>query len=281
MTDVPVALFAYARADHLRDTLAALRANRVPRLWAFSDAPRSPADAPAVAEVRAVLRGVDWCDVTLIEADENLGLGRSIRSGVDRVLRAHEAVIVCEDDLVCVPGTYDYLVAALRHYRDDERVMSVTGWTHPTVVPKRVTDGGDAPYFDGKAECWTWGTWRRGWSGMEVDALALLGACRDRGIDVERYGSDLPKMAAEEGMNNLWAVRWWYLHLLRSGLCLRPPRSMVEHLGFDRRATTSAGATRWANPPLGPRPPIPSRWPEPVEEADCARLWRQSVGDPV
>src|SRR6266702_2481552 len=62
MSAIPVVLFAYARPDHLRQTLDCLRVNQVPQIYAFSDGPRTPDKAPAVAEVRQTLRSIDWCE---------------------------------------------------------------------------------------------------------------------------------------------------------------------------------------------------------------------------
>lgn len=275
MSNIPVVLFAYARPDHLRRTLACLRENRVPLIYAFSDGPRTPDKAPSVEQVRQILHGIDWCEVILCERQENLGLGRSIRSGVTSVLEQHDAAIVFEDDLICVPGTYDYLCAALSRYRDEPRVMSVTGWTHPRLTPP---DVGDQPYFDGRAECWVWGTWARAWQGMDQDAQTLMRRCAAAGIDPYRYGADLPDMARNELRQNIWAVRWLYLHLLRGGLCLRPPWSMVEHIGFDGQATNFAQARGWQNPPLRGCPPLPQQWPEPLEHPHCVRLWQAACG---
>ena len=137
---IPVALFAYARPDYLRRTLDSLRATHVPLIYAFSDGPRTPGKAPAVAEVRYMLRAIDWCEAVLCERETNFGLGVSIRTGIAEVLNKHEALLVVEDDLICVPGTYQYLCAALEHYRDVPSVMSVTGWTHPRAIPPDVTD---------------------------------------------------------------------------------------------------------------------------------------------
>lgn len=272
---IPVALFAYARPKHLLKTLGCLRANRVPLIYAFSDGPRTSDKVERVVEVRRVLREVDWCEVVLTERPENLGLGRSVRTGVAEVLRRHESLIVVEDDLVCVEGTYAYLSAALEHYRDDARVMSVTGWTHPRITPVGV---GELPYFDGRAECLVWGTWRRAWQGMEEDALTLIARCRQRGIDPYLYGADLVETARVEQDRNIWAVRMLYLHILKGGLCLRPPHSLVEHIGFDEEATNARTVDGWANPPLRPCPAIPSVWPEPIEHPDCRALAVRAYG---
>lgn len=275
---VPIVLFAYARPEHLRRTLACLREDQAPLIYAFSDGPRTPEKAPRVAQVRDILHGIDWCEVILCEREENLGLGRSVLAGVTEVLDQHEMCLVFEDDLVCVPGTYQYLSAALRHYKDDRRVMSVTGWTHPLVTPSAVLD---QPYFDGRAECWVWGTWAWAWHGMDRDAKTLMAACAAAGIDVYRYGADLPEMAEIELAQNIWAVRFLYWHILNRGVCFRPPWSLVDNTGLGDDATNTRGTGLWfENPSLKPCPPLPEQWPEALEHPECPGLWQQVCGAP-
>jgi hypothetical protein len=278
MTDppVPVVLFAYKRVDTLEQTLAGLQRNEIPLLYAFSDGPRREEDLAAVERVRDVLRSIDWCQLVLHERHENLGLGRSIRGGVSAVLEEHPSLIVMEDDLASSSGLYQYLSAALRAYADDERVMSVTGWTHPAVTPPGVTS---EPYFDGRAESWSWGTWRRAWQGMDQTAAELMALCSEAGISIDRYGDDLPEMAKIELTKNLWAVRFAYLHILRGGLVVRPPWTMVDHIGFDAEATNASGRDPWAHGPLRPAPPIPTGWPVPAENPECAALWQRAFRD--
>jgi hypothetical protein len=271
---VPVALFAYTRADTLARTLASLRENGVPLIYAFSDGPKTPAQASAVAAVRDLLRGIEWAEVRRVERPENLGLGRSIRAGVAAVLTEHERVIVFEDDLVAAPGTYRYLCAALDHYAGDENVLSITGYTHPRVVPRGVR----APYFDGRTECYVWATWRRGWVGMEKDALTLMQEAEGRGVARDGYGIDLVHMARDELRRNIWAVRWTYLHLARGGLCLRPPWNLVHHIGVGGPATNAGSDYYWSIPIAGVPPEDPIAWPAPVEHPECPRLWRKAAG---
>ncbi len=268
---IPVLLFAYARPDHLRRVLDRLRENRVPRVEVFADGAKGPADAARVAEVRAQLRAIDWCECRIVERERNMGLGRNVLAAVSDAVTRHEAFIAWEDDLVCVPGTYAWMCAGLRHYRDDRRVMSVTAWTHPRVAPAGV---GDQPYFDGRAECWTWGSWARAWPGMNRSAREMMQAAATAGVAGAEFGSDLPVMAEQEKRKNIWAVRWIYHHLEERGLCLRPPWSMVEHVGFDDRATNAADDDVWSNPPLRAAPPIPVSWPEPRLHPDCAPAWQ-------
>jgi putative methyltransferase (TIGR04325 family) len=268
--EIPVALFAYARPDHLKRTLSSLRQNKVTLLYIFSDAPRTPDKAEKVDQVRIILREIDWCKVVLCERKYNLGLGRSILTGVTDVLRKHDACIVLEDDLICVPGTFEYLSTALKKYQNNTNVMSVTGWTHPSITP---TDVETTPYFDGRAECWVWGTWSRAWSGMnDQTAQEMMLKAEILGVDRNSYGFDLPKMAETELERNIWAVRFLYFHILNKGLCLRPPWSMVEHIGFDDLATNARDSNQLTNGELLSCPSIPIVWPEAVEKIECKVL---------
>lgn len=276
MCSVPVVLFVYRRPDILQRVLDCLRADGIPLLYIFSDGPRNAEVAAEVASVRRLIHTIDWCECIIQEHPINLGLGASVRHGVSTVLRQHASAIIFEDDLICVPGTYAYLTSALRHYENDARVMSVTAWTHPRIIPEHV---GTHPYFDGKAECWVWGTWARAWEGMHDSAVKIQQECVERALDIEKYGTDLPKMVAEAERRNLWAVGWFYHHMRRNGLCLRPPWSLVEQICWEenRSTTTTPAMLGWANPPLRPCPPLPDAWPEPVEHSSCAPLWRQAI----
>lgn len=271
-TTIPVVLFAYARPAHLARVLACLRENRVPLIYAFADGSKGGLDADRVNETLTLLRSIDWCEVRLNERPENLGLGTNVLAGVTEVAASHDMFVVWEDDLICVPGTYDWLCSALRHYANDPQVMSVTGWIHPRAIPKNI---GGSPYFDGRAECWVWGAYARSWQGMEQSALSKMHEAQASGTSPNTYGFDLPDMARIEIERNIWAVRWLYHHIQKGGLCLRPPWSMIEHIGFDGSATNATTADGWDNQPLR-EAPAPGRWPGVSEHPDCAKLWRRA-----
>jgi 2OG-Fe(II) oxygenase superfamily/Glycosyl transferase family 2 len=272
---IPVVVFAYNRADLLRQLLESLKNDEIPLLYVFSDGAKNDVDKPKIQEVRSTINEIDWCEKIVIEQERNLGLGKSVLFGVSKVLSTHKAAIFFEDDLVCVKGTYKYLSTALTEYESSEKVMSVTGWTHPNILPSNLNE---MPYFDGKAECWCWGTWARAWKGMEKSTLEIYNECYLNGVDVEKYGSDMPKMALEAEEKNLWAIRWWYFHLLKGGLCLRPPYSLVETTGWDGRGTTiTPEMMEWKNPALRGCPSIPINYPIPTENINCPELWRSAI----
>src|SRR5207237_10769888 len=140
-------------------------------------------------------------EIAVVERKTRLGRGKQIVPGVGYIRPRHKAALVFEDDLIGAKEPYAYLTAALEHHNDDTRVMSVTGWTHPRVTPPALLE---QPYFDGRAEAWSWGTWARAWQGMDTDAVTLLRQCRERGIDPSAYGADVIPMAESERARNIW-----------------------------------------------------------------------------
>ena len=267
---VPVILFVYNRPHLLLRTLECLKENHIPKMYIYSDGAKTKDKEPAVQEVRKIIGEINWCETIVTERDTNLGLGKSILTGVSEVFEKEEMAIIVEDDLICVPGTYQYLTAALEQYKDNKRVMSVTGWTHKLVTPPDIYT---RPYFDGRAECWIWGTWKRAWDGMlDHDAQWLMHQLGEP----DKYGYDLPEMAAIEHTKNIWAVRFLYWHLYNGGLCMRPPWSMVDHIGDDTEGTNVKGDlwTKCAN--LNPAPPLPKVWPEPIVNRWCAGLHKKA-----
>lgn len=274
---IPVILFAYRRPDLLSRTLASLRINAVPRIYAFSDGPRDESVAADVAAVRELLRAVDWTPVELKAADRNLGISPSQLRGITTVLAQHEMAVIIEEDLEFGPGTYAFMCEALRRYRDEPRAMGVTAWNHARVTPRGVTQ----PYFTGRMSALVWGTWRRAWDGMlDRTALQLRDECLARGIDPARFGSDLVESVVHEEERGMWDIRFNLHMLAKRGLFLFPATSMVRHTGYGPRATNSPDAAGWDDAPE-PAPPLEGIvWPSVVEQPGSALLWQAAMSPP-
>ena len=275
---IPVVLFAYKRTDVLTRTLDGLKANRIPRLIVYSDGPRGEVDVGAVNAVRSLVSSITWCEVECHFNDINLGLGISVMRGVSETLAKYESCIVFEDDIVSVPGTYNWLCSALDRYKDDCRVYSVTAWTNDAITPKDVID---KPFFNGRADSLAWGTWRRAWEGMANEtAIEKMARAKTMGIDPYFYGGDLPYTARIEMKRNLWAVRFCFHHIVNGGLVLHPQWSLVNHIGWGVQATNENGISWIDNGELKPAPRVPETWPEPIEHPLSAELLRRAYPIP-
>ena len=241
----PVALFTFNRPDHTRRTLEALAANALASdtdLIVFCDGPRSDADRAKTEATRAVVHAArGFASVRVVERPANLGLARSVITGVRDVLDTHDRLIVLEDDMQTAPSFLTYMNAALTIYADEARVISVCGYTPRLDVAVPDT------YFLPGAHCWGWGTWRRGWALFNPDARALFDAVLARNLvyefDVE--GSEslttlLYRSASGDPAIDSWALRWMASAIVHDKVTLYPAKSLLLNTGFDGSGTHGA-----------------------------------------
>lgn len=241
----PIALFIYNRPRHTRRTVETLQNNvfaKESELFVFSDGPKSDGDRKAVQEVRDYMRSLSgFKRVTLIEREINTGLSRSIIAGVTEVVHKYGKVIVLEDDLVSSPYFLQFMNDALELYQGEERVISIHGYVYP--VRTRLPE----TFFLKGADCWGWGTWKRGWDLFEPDGNKLLTEIKKRNLErrfdmngTYPYTAMLSNQTA--GKNDSWAIRWHASAFLHDKFTLYPGKSLIQNIGLDASGTHS-GAT--------------------------------------
>jgi hypothetical protein len=236
----PIALFVYARLDHMRRTIEALKRNRLAAesdLIVFSDGPKRQEVAALVQEVRRYIRNIDgFKSVRIIERERNLGLAASIIDGVTCICDMHGRVIVIEDDLITSPHFLTYMNDALDKYADTQQVAAVSGFHPPFKAQLPET------FFQCDAECWGWATWKRAWEKFNPNGAELLAELKRRGL-LKTFNQDntypYVRMLKDqiEGRNDSWAIRWRATVILNGMLSLYPDRSLVCNIGLDGSGT--------------------------------------------
>jgi len=235
MSDLaPIVLFTFNRPEHTRWTLESLAENPefpASPLFIFCDAARNDAEIAQVEETRQLVRDWSHSDKTIIERDRNWGLANSIIDGVTRLCDDHGQVIVLEDDMVVSGHFLGYMNSALEKYRDDERIISVHGYSFPIA-------GLPEAYFIKGASCWGWATWKRGWALFEPDGQKLYDELLAHKL-MHRFdvNGSYPyrRMLLDQihGRVDSWAVRWYAAALIHDKLTLYPGRSLVHNTGLD------------------------------------------------
>lgn len=284
----PIILFTYNRPEHTRRTLAALAANDLASssaLTVYCDAPRTEADVATTSEVREVVRGArGFRSVRVVERETNLGLARSLISGIDEALERHPTVIVMEDDLVTSPHFLRFLNDGLRRYVDDDRVVSISGYAFPVEGPMPES------YFLPGTFCWGWATWRRGWEIYEHDAEDLLVRLirHDLLYELDFRGTDPMSLILQWTANgdsrvDSWASRWMGSAALHRKLTLYPGKTLVRNIGFDgsgAHATFGLDNRRFDSPLAEAPVPLPEGRPRLRREVIGAhrRLFREWHG---
>lgn len=260
----PIAIFIYARPDHLRRTLQDLKAcdgfAQSP-VFVFADGAKRPELQPQVDAARAVAREIlrDQADYRFSE--RNKGLARSIIDGVDELTRTHGRAIVVEDDLKLSPLFLSYMNAALDRYAENANVYQVSGHMFDVPELRCSQDAVLLPF----TTTWGWGTWQRAWQALDPAAHGWEKLKSDR--DLRRRfnldGSyDYATMLERQmrGSADSWGIRWYWSVFRRSGLTVFPPQSLVDNRGMDGSGSHGRGFMRNYRQPeanVGKLPTLP------------------------
>ena len=204
-------------------------------LYVFSDGGRDEASWAAVREVRALLHEVEeevartrtLNSMTIVERPVNYYLERNIIEGINEVFRNHETVIVLEDDIVTAPHFLQFMNDAFEMYRDDQRVMHVSGFTR--IIPH------PSSYFTPFMAGWGWGTWRDRWQqhfrhfSSRAEALESLTPEQQEAIE---YGGVFPCLKDLNRNPIPWDICWSIAIRRADGLCLYPSQTLVRNIGL-------------------------------------------------
>ena len=241
----PVAFFIFNRPDTTGRVFEAIRRARPARLLVVADGPRPGrgGEAEKCAAARAIIDGVDWpCEVSLDFSDENLGCRRRVSSGLDWVFGLVEEAVILEDDCLPHPTFFRYCEELLEKYRDDDRVMMISGDNFQFGARRT----GDSYYFSRYPHVWGWASWRRSWESYDVD-MKIWPQIRDEGWLEEYFGDGNSRywrevfQAVYRGGMSCWAHQFTFACMVHHRLCILPAVNLVSNIGFGADATHTTG----------------------------------------
>ncbi len=255
----PIALFAYDRPDHLRQTLEALSRNHLAAesdLFVFADGPKAGSDDPVLQRIRRVraLLCEPWPfrTISIRESHANKGLAASVIAGVTELVNAQGRVIVLEDDLITSPGFLTFMNWALETYVESPSVFQVSGYQFPL----KFTDSTPTTFFLPMITSWGWATWKRAWDEFDPNATGWESLRQDPNLrhrfDLDGsypYTRMLERQMEGDGISS-WAIRWRWSVFQHGGLVLYSKASFVRNIGFDRLATHTKSGSRFEHSSL-------------------------------
>lgn len=228
-------LFTYARPEHTKRTLDALSKNTLhtTKLYIFQDGIKANTNIDDWKSVSDIIKNVSWSNTEVHISNVNKGLAESIASGVSKVFKDQDAVIVLEDDCVSHPQFIEYIVGCLEKYENEKKVFSINGSSWPVDVEK---NGFDA-FFTGRINSCGWATWKDRWESYEENYLLVTQLKKDKykKEQLEIWGEDLESylMGNISGKCSSWAVFWALQCIKQGGVCPTPYESFITNIGFD------------------------------------------------
>jgi hypothetical protein len=242
----PIALIIFNRPDNTAKVFEAIRRARPPVLLVAADGPRADRmeDIEKCWASRAIVKQVDWkCEVLTNYSDINLGVRERPVSAFNWVFDQVEEAILLEDDCLPHPTFFRYCEELLNHYRDDNRIMTISGDNTPLGYRrKRLLNS--SYYFSIYPRTWGWATWRRAWKLNDIK-MRHWPQVRDENWLADILPDDSAikcwKRSFEQVHNGLqsWDQQWVLSSWLNNGLSIIPKDNLISNIGFSSAATNT------------------------------------------
>jgi hypothetical protein len=263
--ETPVLILAHSRPDLTELVMEAVARARPARLFLACDGPRGDVagERERVAEVRRVMdAAITWpSEVYRLHQDRNLGCRRAIQAGIDWFFAHVDEGIILEDDCIPHPDFFAYCQELLTRYRDDARVMHISGdGSMRSPRSRRPT----SYVFTHHAAIFGWATWRRAWQRYDRD----LAGWREMRDDPVRVAALFPHEVQRawwtrilEGLErsddaHTWDFQWMFTVRNAGGLAVVPTSNLITNLGFRSDGTHVTVPDHRAAVPLEAMPTI-------------------------
>jgi hypothetical protein len=220
----------------------AIRAARPQRLYVAADGPRDDkaGEAQVCAEVRRLATDADWhCEVRTLFREHNLGCRHAVSSAITWFFEQEPEGIILEDDCLPSQSFFPYCVELLKRFRDDQRIMCITGCN----FQRDMSGYPYSYYFSNYVHVWGWATWRRAWRSYD-DTMKFYPEYVDYNFFKLLSGSHefvaywkREFDAVYDRTLDTWDYVWLFSCWANSGLTCTPRVNLVSNIGFGPNAT--------------------------------------------
>ena len=235
----PIVLFVYNRLDHTKQTVEALKKNRLAEeseLFIFSDAPKDEATVEKVNEVREYIKTISGFKKLIIrESSNNKGCDCSIIDGVTEIINLFGKIIVLEDDILTTNNFLEYMNKGLDFYKDIKTIAGITGYTPEIKINEQYFN---KVYVAGRGSSWGWGTWNDRWKEIDwnMNDYEFFKKSSKMQNQFNKYGNDMTKMlinAMENEPIPYWDIRRCFNMFINNKKFIYPTVSKVKNIGLD------------------------------------------------
>lgn len=243
---------AFNRASHVAHLISVLKKIEPKRLYFSVDGPRQAnnKDIHANLEIKRIIKAIDWeCEVLTLYSEINLGCKQAVTQGINWFFGQVDEGIILEEDCIPEVSFFRYCTDLLERYRDDQRIMMISGNNMQFGQVRFDSDY----YYSLYNHIWGWASWRRAWNLYDYDMKKWPELKRSNQLldllnnsSAVKYWTEIFD-ATYNNKNNSWAYRWTYSCWVSGGLSVLPNKNLVKNIGFGDGATHTSKENRFAN----------------------------------
>jgi len=245
--NTPILFLIFNRPKTTQKVFDAILKAKPKKLYVAADGPRkNKIGEKELCEVtRAIIKQVDWpCKVKTLFRKENLGCGKAVSLGITWFFDNEKMGIILEDDCLPDPSFFPYCKNLLEKYKDNEKVMMISG---DNFISEKVKLK-ESYYFSRYCHIWGWASWRRAWKKYDYNMLKWpeFESCGK----INSYFSSFEERFFWERTFDLayrhkissWDAQWGFACLSNEGCAINPSVNLVSNIGFGDDSTHTFGS---------------------------------------
>lgn len=193
----PILITVYNRPEHFQKCIESIKRCELASesvLYISSDAASQHKDVLKVDQVRKYSLAITgFKKVVNLFQKNNKGLSECFYESIAHVFEESDELIFLEDDNSVSPDFLKYINDALKFYKDDKQVYSISAFSMSVFYPHQVKDK-TAVYFTHRFNPWGFGTWKNKFlNGNEYKLADLQDSLKKHDFkeNLNNIGSDL------------------------------------------------------------------------------------------
>ena len=232
----PVAITIFNSPEYARELARRVAQASPPEVFIIADGarPEVPGEDDLCSRaLREAKRELKDCELHINCADHNMGCATRLASGFSWVFEHVEEAIILEDDCWPHPTFFRFCDEQLARYRNDERVLMISGTNHLGKWRHRQ----QSYHFSLHGGIWGWATWRRAWNLYDFEMQSWSNEHRRQKVLAlihDKYDRQKRAQSFESVYRNrpTWDIQWYFARLLHRGYSIIPAVNLVTNVGF-------------------------------------------------
>lgn len=274
-----VVLFTYNRADKAFQVLEALTLQYNGKVYIFCDGPRNIEDMENVDKNIEMIKSFKYPKKEIFISNKNQGLSNSIVSGISKIFKQENSLIILEDDCLPFPGMIKYMIQNLENWYDIGDVFSISAYhfIRDQLLLDRIPFD---VFFSNRFIPWGWATWKDRWHRVESRLRCRANPYGSFRTLPESAGMDMlfHVYAIEQKLVDSWAVPLALITLSDNYRHVMPAHPLVNNIGMDDSGTNTSAANNRIVPVPSPHYPKKLRMcPEDYENHRLTQAFADSL----
>lgn len=243
--DLPILMLVFRRPIETKRVLERVLEMHPKRLYVVADGARDdrPDDVGEVHKTRALFKNLpSYIEVITLFREKNLGLRKSVESGLSWFFSKENMGIILEDDCLPSYSFFEFMRINLIKYAEDKRVMHIGGNNYQ--FGKKYGEKDTDYYFSNLPNVWGWATWKRAWGKYDPNPIKLKTFLRSKkatNFGVEwfyfyKHKGYFKRTIISHTLDS-WAYIWHFSIWYNNGISICPNVNLVQNIGFGENAT--------------------------------------------